>query len=96
MNAYKWGVTLFIAAGIFAAGAVVSFFFNTFAAIGLLLAAGVLCWAGVECFKAVAKAYQDQMRREAAAALSSTEASAEDEEADTDAADADLEDEEDD
>lgn len=96
MNAYKWGVTLFIAAGIFAAGAVVSFFFNTFAAIGLLLAAGVLCWAGVECFKAVAKAYREQQRLKEMvdAELASTED--EEADADADAADADLEDEEDD
>ena len=96
MNAYKWGVAFFVSAGIVGVVAVICFFFNTVSAVILLLAAGLLCWAGVECFKAVAKAYREQQHLKEM--VDAELASAEDEEADADAdaADADLEDEEDD
>ena len=96
MKTYKRAIAFLIAAGVVGVAAVICFFFSLFGGIGLLAAAGLLLAAGLYDLRAISRAYQDQMRREAAAALSSTEASAEDEEADTDAADADLEDEEDD
>lgn len=94
MKTYKRAIAFLIAAGVVGVAAVICFFFSLFGGIGLLAAAGLLLAAGLYDLRAISRAYQDQMRREAAAALSSTEASAEDEEADADAAD--LEDEEDD
>lgn len=98
MKTYKRAIAFLIAAGVVGVAAVICFFFSLFGGIGLLAAAGLLLAAGLYDLRAISRAYQDQMRREAAAALSSTEASTEDEEADADAdaADADLEDEEDD